>query len=143
LQNLQSGLAQATGASEAEVGRFMEGAASQLMAKSPVKLPAKVMQVTVGDMQFPSTADLITRLRSNFGVIPRDLPLGKVLQVTSSAPSDMITGIIPPQSASSSDGISVSEYTKQRNRRTLYFTLAVVIGCVVLYVLSLFFGGGG
>jgi len=178
LQNLQSGLAKYTGASEREVGRFfgdVAGAAQTGAFEAVSKIPVgerfkniasslvqnvptavqvnqiamkgktgkhgkrDVFAVTVNDTRYPTPAELIAKLRATFASLP--LHPAQVNQV---AAGTIITEqedleVIPPIPTSVEDSITMPEYAKQRNRRSLFFLLACGIGCLVIWILSIYF----
>lgn len=187
LSNLQSGLAQYTGSSEAEVNKFFgdmatkvkgtaasavsklglpdvfKSAASSLVEQVPTKVTVNqvatgnakkrkkgrrdVFEVEATQTKYPTPAELLAKLRATFASLPlepaqvAEVDRARVNQVRRSilevAADDV--EVLPAEPASASDSVPVTEYTKKRNRRTLYFIIAVGAGCLACYLLSLYF----
>jgi len=114
---------------------------NQVATKGKRGKPGKrdVFAVTVNDTRYPTPAELIAKLRATFALLP--LHPAQVNQV---AAGTIITEqedleFIPPIPASVEDSNAMSEYAKQRNRRSLLFILACGIGCLVIWILSIYF----
>ena len=183
LQNLQSGIAKYTGATEHEVGRFFGDVAGKAQAiafdavsnipgaarftkvatnlihhvpatvkvnqigttqtKKGKKGKQDVFEVQVDEVRYPAPAQLLARLRATFASLP--LKPAQVVLVNQVSAGTVIDGqvdeieIVLPEPASPADSTPMSEYVKQRNRRSWYFLLGCAIAFIVIWVSSIYF----
>ncbi len=107
------------------------------------KKKRKVFEVQVDSVKYPTPAQLLAKLRATFASLP--LEPAQVVKVNQVSSGTILVGeedeivIYPVEAASADDSTPVTEYVKQRNRRSLYFVIGCAIACLLFWILSIYF----
>ncbi len=145
--------------SELPLPDFFKNAASSLVEQIPTTIKVNqlaaggaqrgrkrkrtVFKIRIDDTKFPTPIELLAKLRATFASLP--LEPSQVVRVNQVSTGPVLEGqvdeieIFSPEEASAEDSTPVTEYVKQRNRRSLYFAIGCGIACIVAWILSIYF----